>query len=67
MKKKIFFIFIYLICCVYFVGFVFLYLFSFDFYDFLFIIFNKRGYLIFYILIMCYYLDFERNIDMIYI
>lgn len=67
MKKKIFFIFIYLICCVYFVGFVFLYLFSFDFYDILFIIFNKRGYLIFYILIMCYYLDFERNIDMIYI
>lgn len=66
MKKKISFIFIHLICCAHFAGLVFLYLFSFDLHDLSFITSNKRGHSTFHISTMCYYLDLERNIDMIY-
>lgn len=65
MKKKISFIFIHLICCAHFAGLVFLYLFSFDLHDLSFITSNKRGHSTFHISTMCYYLDLERNIDMI--
>lgn len=64
MKKKSF-IFIHLICCAHFAGLVFLYLFSFDLHDLSFITSNKRGHSTFHISTMCYYLDLERNIDMI--
>lgn len=66
MKKKISFIFIHLICCAHFAGLVFLYLFSFDLHDLSFITSNKRGHSTFHISTMCYYLDLERNIDMIH-
>lgn len=66
MKKKISFIFIHLICCAHFAGLVFLYLFSFDLHDLSFITSNKRGHSTFHISTMCYYLELERNIDMIH-
>lgn len=61
-----FLIFIHLICCAHFAGLVFLYLFSFDLHDLSFITSNKRGHSTFHISTMCYYLDLERNIDMIH-
>lgn len=65
-KKKTSFIFIHLICCAHFAGLVFLYLFSFDLHDLSFITSNKRGHSTFHISTMCYYLEHERNIDMIH-
>lgn len=65
-KKKIFHFYPFDICCAHFVGLVFLYLFSFDLHDLSFITSNKRGHSTFHISTMCYYLDLERNIDMIH-